>query len=187
MPHGADIYRRCAHTRTRAHVHTCTRAHAHMRTCAHAQAPRTCVRRNCTCTHARNQAHTHTRTRYQDITTGLVYTDLFERWCRYRKWRPQVADEQFSASRQAVRGSAHGRSGFDGAAWWRYAGRCVSFDLAATRSRAACSWSMLAERNTTWRRYTELSARRLGNGLGWVDTMTTAEEKGRLRSNRDEP
>ena len=88
-----------------------------------------------------------------------MYTDLFDRWCRYRKWRP---DERVVANPKA---------------WWGYAGRCIQFDLEATRARAACTWGMVRERNRIWHSYTELLVRKLGEASAWVQPMSKHEEE----------
>lgn len=97
---------------------------------------------------------------YADIATCLVYTDLFERWGRYRRWgRPP------HAPRTAPR------------AWWVYAGRCIAFDLAQTRARAFSTWATLTERNEVWRRAVTLSVRRHAAPLySWIEPLSDADE-----------
>ena len=116
---------------------------------------------------------------YHDITTGLVYRDLFDKWCRYRKWRPVPAIAG-PATRAATHASFSPRA-IDARAWWQYAGKCVSFDIAQTRSRFVCSWDMVKARNELWRRCIELSVRRLGAGLPWVEGLEDTETEELLR------
>ena len=94
---------------------------------------------------------------YQDVVTVMVYMDLFERWCRYRKWRPALS------AAVAPR------------AWWTYAGRCIRADYEQFRARTACSWAALYERNGLRARYIQLHARALGAALPWSETLGSDE------------
>ena len=88
---------------------------------------------------------------YHDIVVMFVYVDLFERWCRYRQWLPKASVLAAPAE------------------WWRYASRCVTYDLEQDRAKTSTSWTTLRERVRRWKEYIDAWRRKLG--APWVDSL----------------
>ena len=55
------------------------------------------------------------------------------------------------------------------AEWWRYASRCVTYDLEQDRAKTSTSWTTLRERVRRWKEYIDAWRRKLG--APWVDSL----------------